>query len=240
MSEEPQSFKKMARELLDEIKKRKPVIGPEVTVVDSARILDRADVRGRVKVKMNATIRDSARVQDWAVIGGRAVIRDNVFIRDNVWVDQEAVISENVRLVGSARITERAQVSGYVRIDGGGVRGDARVSGISSLTTTWVTGNARVYGRAVAHGAHIGQDADVFEGRHVIVLSGLFPDHVTVYRTNDGPRVQAGCQNFALFEAWKTMTELAEWHNWELPPSTEQILEGLRAASVGWVKDTPR
>ena len=124
---------------------------------------------------------------------------------------------ENV--YGNAQVYENARVFGNAQ-----VYGDARVFG-----------DAQVYGDAQVFGdARVSEDAQVYAPNHIIVISGYLRSSFTVYRTNDGHRVQAGCQNFRLTD---DVELIARTHEWVLPRGWETVRDGLLASVKGWHSD---
>lgn len=146
---------------------------------------------------------------------------DNAKVSGSTWVSGNAQVTNNAQVFGSARVSDNARVYG-----------NAQVSG-----SAWVYGSARVHGVARVCAGSVGPDADVFLPDHVVAIVGMFPDPVTVYRTQDGsPRIQAGCQNFGMDT---DMWELALTHEWPLPDGWESQLEVIAMFSQRWRNDRP-
>lgn len=170
-------------------------------------------------------------------------ISDNAKIGPDVHVDPEAFICGSPTLEGEVYVFGRSMadddchISGYVRLRGGAVvRDEARIDGsggpISLAGDICVQDDAHLYGgfSLQGHGIRIGQGADIFRRDHVIYLQGLIDYSATVYRTKDGARVQAGCQNFTLDEAER----IAKEQDADLPPGWKSIRRGLLAVVATW------
>lgn len=161
-------------------------------------------------------------------------VRDNARVSGNARVYGEALVCDNAYVSGEAQVSGQALVSGEALVSGQAlVFGNAQVSG-----NAWVSDNARVHGTAqVLGGARVGPSADVFRPQHTIVLTGVFPESVTLYRTTDGGhRVQAGCQNFSLHD---NLELIAYRHDWTLPVGWEAVRTALLALAANWADDVP-
>jgi len=176
----------------------------------------------------DAQVYGNAQVHDNAQVYGDAWVHDNARVHDN------AQVRDNARVFGDARVYDNAQVRDNARVSG-----DARVGGDAQVyDNAWVGGNAHIYDNAKIYGtacvrnnAQVGQDADVFRPHHVIVLDGILEEPVTVYRTKDGHRVQAGCQNFTLNDDLRT---LAGEHGWALPVGWEALRDAFLIQVEAW------
>lgn len=170
------------------------------------------------------SIRDNATVTDNATIGGK------VLLHDNAAVSGYAVIDGNARVYDHARVYEYAVV-----VDNAHLYRNARVYGNAFVGgRTVLTDDAAVYGYAELYRGRLGQHADVFLTDHVIVIHGMFPDMVTVYRARGGARVQAGCQNFPLSDSIGTLKTLADEHGWSLPEGWVKLVDALRERAASW------
>lgn len=193
-------------------------VHPGAVVLGNARVSEEA------RVSSHAVVRDNARVTDRAVVTGRAVVSD--------W----AVVGGDAYVGGGARVSWQAHVNGKSTVGGSAqVTGTAQVLGDSS-----VNDDAVVTRNAVVRGGAVREDATVSEPDEIIVINGLFPATVTVYRANgrpDGHLVTAGCQRFSLTRDAGWLQQLADVNGWELPPGWRQLRQGLLTVVRAWQRE---
>jgi hypothetical protein len=79
--------------------------------------------------------------------------------------------------------------------------------------------------------AHIGEGAHIRKTSDYAVLRGFAPGPVTVYRTEEGHAVQAGCRNFTLDA---DLAALADREGWVLEPGWELLVAALRERVLAW------
>ncbi len=123
-------------------------------------------------------------------VGGWIEKEDNLSVYGNAWVYGDACVSGDACVYGDARVSGNAWVSGDARVYGNAcVSGNARVYG-----NAWVSGDARVYGNAWVYG-----NAQVYGP--IIACTRTDSHTFIVARSDDGPRIIAGCRYFTFEEA---------------------------------------
>lgn len=190
-------------------------IGVNATVMEQARVQGDARVTGDALVRGNAVVSRSAHVTADAVVSGYT------YVTDSAYVSGEARVLENAQLCDDATVLGRAQVQGTAALYG----------------RSRVEGDALVAGNAELRDAHLDDGATVRGMGEVIVLSGLFPDRVTIYRAANevgGHVVIAGCQVFSLEWDVKLLEKLAKRHDWALPAGWRSLRQALLVTVRSW------
>lgn len=178
-------------------------------------------------------VHETARVSKTAHVGDEAAVLDRARVDSYAEVYGSGIVAGDAVVYGYAQVYGRAKVSGSARVCGNAdIYGNAKVRGNARIE-----GNARVYGFALVDGwAHLTADADVFRPCHVVTLTGLFIETVTVFRTRGGDhKVTAGCQTFQLTD---DLAGIAATHGWALPEGWEALRDGLLAITLAWKNDT--
>jgi hypothetical protein len=199
----------------------------------SCWVHDNAIAMNRSIVTHNALMRDSAMATHYARVTHDACVSGHSVVRDN------AVVGGEVRLYGSAQIRDTARVSGTVMVD----------------DEVIITGHSHLYGNAHAMGdayicdvtmgiGTVDADAHMESSQHVITLTGVTDEPVTVFRTKQsdgtfGHRVVAGCQMFRLDETLSDIQDLADRNDWTLSAGWEPLRDALLALVRNWEVPTP-
>lgn len=174
------------------------VCSEDATIDASATVRDLAQILGRARVLDGARVSGSAEVSGDAVVSGRTTVTGHAWVRGqakvtgNVRVEGFAVIEgeaevngnqrrKKVTITGSARVCERATVSGNAHVacqQVGGqswIYGDAWLGGSAQVGggamvagRARVLGRARVEGEASVHGDAVIDGAATVTGRALI------------------------------------------------------------------------
>lgn len=218
-------------------KEQKKVVERAATPSERSNIDATAEVGYPGGVDWGAQVRDRAYVGPQAFVRDHAIVKDRGRVAGRSSLNDSAHVSEFGHLVDDAQMYEQSVLRGRAALMGNSrVYGDAVVEGNAALHgAVIVDSNARIHGRARIDGvAYVGEDADVFDPRHVITLVGVTVDPVTVYRTKTGHKVKAGCQTFTLDT---DLTNLAENHGWILPTHWPVLVQFLRDTVAEWADD---
>ena len=210
-----------------------------INIHENANVAPTAMVMGDARIREGASVLENATISDRAaVLGGTVAGRAQIRHRARVY---GGMVTGRACLRGDAKVRGRAWILGYAQLsDNVLVSGDdTRVYGYAVLgNDVHVHSGAQVHGSVYLKAGSIGTNGDVFQDTHVISITGLFPDLVTVYRTQDGSaRVQAGCQNFPLAIGSQTMLALAGEHGWTLPHGWQATVAGLVLGTESWKND---
>lgn len=152
-----------------------------------------------------------------AYVSGASAVLDHAAVGDNARIFR-ATVRGNAVVSGSAFVKFGAVVGGDAAVGG-----DARV-----------LDGALVYGTACITHGYVGHHADVYETSHVVCLHGWSPWLITMYRTATGARVQAGCQNFDLYEEdpWEVASSCDE--DGSLPTNWPLLTTFLKSIADRW------
>jgi len=188
----------------------------ESWVEDRATVMDRARVFGDARVNGRVIVRGSASVYERASVGGNATLTDNVQVSGDAYLYGDLHLSDAVEVRDNACVEGSAKLSGSVTLRG----------------HTMVAYGAQLSGGNFHHGS-IRRRARVEKSDHVIVVDGLFPDPVTIYRADavGNHYVTAGCQTFQL--DWD-LEEIAREHGWELPRYWRSFRQVMLKAVKKW------
>lgn len=184
-------------------------------------------------VGVGAKVYDNARVTGSALVAGRdVVVRDHALVLGNAMVSDHAQLRDTVSVGDHSRVGGYAELTDNVMTRGMAVvRGYVKVSGRSQLFgMVKVNGTARVRNAHLSVGK-VSYNAQVNHHNHVIFVCGLTEEPVTVYRTEDGHTVVAGCQTFELGD---DLAEIAEVNEWDLPEGWEEVRDGLLKVVKTW------
>jgi hypothetical protein len=108
------------------------------------------------------------------------------WVADTAHVDATAYVGPDAKVSGTARVYGSARVSGSAQVHGSAV----------------VTGSALVSGTAQVHGsAQVHDSAMVASPRHVLSIPQIGQHGLTLFRTDDGHGLQAGCELTTVPEA---------------------------------------
>jgi carbonic anhydrase/acetyltransferase-like protein (isoleucine patch superfamily) len=194
-------------------------------------------VGGEAVVMEDALVTGNALVSVRALVRGHAYVRGDTEVLGDVSVSEDAEISDNACVSGRARVLGDACVGNDATVRNEAViKGYVTVNGISSISANAVLDSEK---RIYVSNANVGRDATVNAPGHVIVIFGMFPDVVTVYRAAgrlDGHVVVAGCQTFPLTQGEDFLTRLADKHNWDLPPGWTHLRAALLDVVRAWGK----
>jgi len=148
-------------------------VGPGAFVAPTATLGEKAWVHDSARVMDQAQVLGTSRVRDHALIIDRARLFGGSVVSDN------AVISEDAYISG-ARVFGRAWISEDAVVTGAGVSGDA-----------FVGRQAAIYSTA----AILGEGAVILDRRHFWTCGPIGSEGrtVTVYRTDGGVVIVAGC-----------------------------------------------
>lgn len=192
-------------------------------------VFDDARVRGNARVMGNAHVRDSV------IIYGNAVVKDNACVYNNARVYERATVADHAYICGHANVHGDARVYDHATVAGrAAVCDSGQVYGGAHIEVVYVSDNARVCGNAyITARVDIAKDAVVTRDDDVIALSGVSPWNITVYRTYDGFRVQAGCQNFTADE----LEYVAEDHGFTMANWQKMLWSAILERTKAWHAD---
>lgn len=204
-------------------------------VRDDAQVLNNARVMGDAIVEHNACVRDNAIVGQNARIYGNAVVAGDAYVHHHACVRNSAVVCDNASVGGATAVCDSARVYGYAGVYGVSmVRDSSHVHSTTRIENVRVYDNARISGDAyIMTHTIIAQDAVVEHSDDVIVLFGVSPWDVTVYRTHDGFRIQAGCQNFTADE----LESVADDHEFVMEDWQKTLWSAILERTKAWHAD---
>ena len=163
-------------------------------------------------------------------IGPDAIVRDNAHVGRCSRVIGKASVSEWAQVRSRGTVAHMAVMTGRSVVARGAVlTGCARMSGCAILTNGAVaTGYIYLSGED-----SVRQDGYVYEQGHVLTITGLFEESVSLYRTRGGGhKVAAGCQ---VFELTDDLEEIANENSWSLPNGWHLVRDLMLTHAESWV-----
>ena len=139
-------------------------------------------------VVLNSFVTGNAQVKHTAFVRG-SVVADNAMVFESANVDHDSIIMDSARAGGNSSIQgtgdartvvkDEALVSGNARITSSTISGNARIWGNALLTKTDVSDNAIIEGKAIIHGGVVHDRAYVTEDANV--TDSTLKDRATIY-----------------------------------------------------------